>query len=245
MEIARHILGLERQRPPDLRKGPVECAARRQHADHNVGDAVQGDGTADHVRIGAELRIPQGVAEDRHMLFPQLLFVGRKRAAERRLDAENIEVMRRNLRPAQLNWLIEARKRHGAAGLRSHVLKDGVVFLPVQIIQRRNAVAAPARRFLQHSNDPFRFAIRQRLQQHAVHKTEDRGVGADSDGQRQDRHRGKPGTLPECPQSVAQILKHFVHSRLDDRLPKKFRTLQILRCGGTPAIIDSLEEIVE
>jgi hypothetical protein len=136
-----------------------------------------------------------------------LSICGGKSTAQVRLDAEDIEVVRRHPVPAQLNRLIDAGERHRTAGLCGHVLEDGVVFLPVEIIQRRDAVTAPARRFLQDPDDPFRLAIRQRLQQHAVHKAENRRVGADADPQRQDGDDGKPRTLPEGPQSIAQILK--------------------------------------
>ena len=38
-----------------------------------------------------------------------------------------------------------------------------------------------------------------------------------------ERDRGKPGTLPEGPQTVAQVSKQFVHSGLDERGKEKFR----------------------
>jgi hypothetical protein len=55
VEVAGHVFGLERQRPPDLRECPVERTARRQHTDHGVRLAIQRDGTSDYIGIGSEL----------------------------------------------------------------------------------------------------------------------------------------------------------------------------------------------
>ena len=68
--------GLERQRPPDLGVGPVERAARRQHADHGVRLAVQANRAADDLRIGAELRLPEHVAEHGDVVLARLVLVG-------------------------------------------------------------------------------------------------------------------------------------------------------------------------
>ena len=62
---------------------------------------------------------------------------------------------------------------------------------------------------------------------HAVHKTENCGVGPDPDRQRQERHCGKPRTLPKRPHSVTQVLKQRDHCVLDDRPLEKFVTLPI------------------
>src|SRR5262249_1806940 len=53
VEITRHVRGLKRQRPPDLREGPIERAPRGQYSDHGVGDSVEANGFTDYGGVGA------------------------------------------------------------------------------------------------------------------------------------------------------------------------------------------------
>ena len=46
--------------------------------------------------IGAELRDPKGVTDDRHLMFAELIFTRQEGPAERRLDAEDLEVVGRH-----------------------------------------------------------------------------------------------------------------------------------------------------
>ena len=96
VEVAGHVLGFKNQGPPDLRKCPVEGATCRQDSDHGMRAAVEGDGPADHLRVGGELRVPECVTEDGDIVLPRLILVGRKGAAECCLDAENVEIVRRD-----------------------------------------------------------------------------------------------------------------------------------------------------
>ena len=46
----------------------------------------------------------------------------------------------------------------------------------------------------------------QRPQEHGIEGREDRGNGADGEGQGDHRHRGEAGALAQHPESVAKIL---------------------------------------
>ena len=54
--------------------------------------------------------------------------------------------------------------------------------------------------------------VGQRAQQHAVDDREDRGVGADAQGQREDRDQGEPGRAQQAPGGVADIAQQVIHA---------------------------------
>ena len=147
--------------------------------------------------------------------------------------------------PRQLNRLFDATERYRAAGLRSQIFEDRVLFLPVKVVQCRDSVAATARRFFQHADDPFRLTIGQWLQQNAIDKTENRGIGADSNRERQDRDRGKSRTLPERPYSVAQILNQFFHRGFRRLVPGKVKHLSTrIRRSSRIVLADTLVPVL-
>ena len=60
-----------------------------------------------------------------------------------------------------------------------------------------------------------------RVQQQGVHHAEDRGVGADAESQRQNRHHRETGALAEQVGAEAQVLK----DGLEERNPAGFAVL--------------------
>ncbi len=76
MKIAREVRGLKRQRPPDLSECAIEHAAGGQHANHLVRLAVENNLAAQNVGIGAELRLPKSMAQNRHVFLADLILIG-------------------------------------------------------------------------------------------------------------------------------------------------------------------------
>src|SRR5215831_9484017 len=111
MKVASHALGQETQGTPDLCVSPVEYTPGRQHADDDRGLTVQSDGASDYAGIGAELRFPKSVAQDRDVVLTSLIFFRQKGTAEDRLDAEDIKIMRRYLVAAKADGLADSRER--------------------------------------------------------------------------------------------------------------------------------------
>ena len=136
MEIARHVLGLEHQRSPDLRKQSVKGPALGKHADHGVRFAIQTNGSSDQLRVGAELRFPGGVAQYYDVPFAGLILVRPESAPQHGLNSEDIEVMRRGLPFSQLHRFACLGERRRATRLRGHILEDGILILPIQVVQR-------------------------------------------------------------------------------------------------------------
>ena len=146
------------------------------------------------------------------MVLAGLVFVAREGPAEYGLDAEDVEIVRRDHSGTQLHGFAVAGQGGRVAGLRGHVVEDRVVLLPVEVIERRDAVPAAPRRLFEYAHDPVGFGVRKRLQQHAIHETEDGGIRANADCQGGNRDGGEPGALPEGPQTEAKVLEEFVHA---------------------------------
>jgi hypothetical protein len=57
-------------------------------------------------------------------------------------------------------------------------------------------------------------AIGQRAEQHRVHRAEDRGVGSDSQGEREDDDAGEGRALGQAAEAVAEILQEGIHGAI-------------------------------
>ncbi len=64
------------------------------------------------------------------------------------------------------------------------------------------------RKLARDENQPLRRRIRQRLQDDAVDDAEDGGIGANSQGQRQDRDRGITRALAQAAKRIREVLSH-------------------------------------
>src|SRR6185436_12205784 len=82
MEVARHVLGLERERPPDLPLLAVEGAAAREHAYYRVRLAVERYRLTHDRGIAAEPRLPEPIAQEHHVVVSHLVLARQKLAAE-------------------------------------------------------------------------------------------------------------------------------------------------------------------
>ncbi len=76
--------------------GPDVLEVARHHADDRVRDVVELDRLADDRWIGAELRSPIGIAEDRQRRRVRPIVVIRESATDRRRDAEDPEEIARH-----------------------------------------------------------------------------------------------------------------------------------------------------
>jgi hypothetical protein len=67
-----------------------------------------------------------------------------------------------------------------------------------------------------------RIPERQRAEDHRIHQAEDRRVGPDSQGERQDGHRGESQCLSHRSDGVADVLPKLVDEAQPPRLPAFF-----------------------
>ena len=211
----RAVVVRERQRHDDVwTRRPPEL--RRQHADDFERMAVEGDGAADHRRIGAEALAPQRVGQQDDAVPPLDLLVGPEVAPQRRRDAKHAEKRGRHLERAHALGLADAgqvvragrRRLHG----RRHRGERPVLSVPVEIVGRRHRAEPPAlaRALLGERHHAVGARVRQRPPQHRVDDAEDGGARADAKGEREQRDGGEPWLPDEHPRAEADVLPHRV-----------------------------------
>ncbi len=149
------------------------------------------------------------------MSVRQAILFGGEDAAQRGLHPEHGEIRPGDeLRghPLRLRPVGQVRGGREAA---EHAAEDLVV--PAQVLVQRVGegveapVAAVVAAFHSESDQLLRVLDGQAAQQHLVEQGEDRGVGPDADGQREDRHQGEAGRLEKPPEGVPDVLQHSAH----------------------------------
>ena len=207
VKVARHVGRFERERPPELVECAVEGAPGRQHADHRVGLVVEQNRAIDDRGVRPELVHPEHMTQDHDVILPELVFIGQERAASFCLDAVDVKKMRRDTCAPDLDRVSDAGERGRSARLSGHGVEDGVVPLPVEEVQGRDAVAVAARRFFEDADDPVGIPIGQRPEQNAIDETENRGVRADAQCERENRDGGESRTPGQGSPAVARVLQ--------------------------------------
>src|SRR5262249_20141024 len=149
---------------------------------------VQENRAIDNRWVGAELAHPERVAEYDYVILPGLVFAWKKRTAALRFDSKDLEIAGGDAAAAELDGFGYAGECCRPASLRGHEVEDVIVSVPVEEIQRRNAVALTAGRLLEHTHDAIGIFIRERFQQDAINETEDRRVRPNPKGKRDESH---------------------------------------------------------
>ena len=93
-----------------------------------------------------------------------LVLARTKRAAQRRLRAEDIEVVRRDADASDHNRLVPTRQRCTPTNFRGHVLEDGILVRPIEIVQGGDASGSAVGKPFEDTHDTVRFWIRQRTE---------------------------------------------------------------------------------
>jgi hypothetical protein len=206
MEIARHVGGLERQWTKKLRRAAIEGTSEGQYTHHGVGLPIEDNLLAGYPLIGAKSVPPEHAAQHDHFFLPELIFVSKEKAPQCGLHAEDVEKVDANAGSGQHDRVAATGQHHAATSLRSHVLEHRVLRPPIQVVERRDAIASgrpAARRLFQDPDDPITGGVRQRVEQRRAHEAEDRRVGANADGQRQNCHRCEAGCVTKRAKRIA------------------------------------------
>ena len=140
-----------------------------------------------------------------------LVRVERAAALDRR--AEELEVVGRHLVGVQLLGHAAAGEVHDVGAVGRDVLDDAGLVAPELELRGRAGAEGALRRGLLEHDQPIRFGKRHRLEQHRVDDREDRGVGADPQGQRSHCGEGEPRAVPEGPEGVLHVVEEVCHRR--------------------------------
>ncbi len=175
-----------------------------------MGLAVEDDGAADDRSVATEAVLPDRVTQDDDRGGAALLVVRLERAAQCRLDPEDLEIVGRYQHAVQPRGLPAAGQRHAQSSRGRQRLERSAEPLPVQEIERADAVARRRRRRFEHTDDAFGLGIRERLQQHGIDQAEHGSVGANANRHHPDRDGGKAAIPQQQLQPVADVTQERV-----------------------------------
>ena len=161
--------------------------------------------------IAAEIASPELFAEHDDVRRARLVFALREESSDERLDSQQVEPVR-----AHANALHslgvgvvanEIRRRAFDHGEADELRRARSI---VDEVHRRARVAVSLLR-VHDAHEAIGLRKRQRLEQHAVHDAEDRGVGADAERERDDRGERERRCGAKLSHRVADVVPEVVH----------------------------------
>jgi hypothetical protein len=164
--------------------------------------------------IGIEFPLPQAGADHRHRIaaLRVAVFGRREDAARQRMHAQHGEIVpRHQFAPHALALVVVAnaqrpRLRHSQTGEQRQV----VAVVAVIRVRSGEVVAVGSYRFERSQFIAVRYAGK-RPHQHRIDPTENRGVGGNSNSQRQHRQKSEPRLAQRDTKSIAEILQQGSH----------------------------------
>ena len=187
----------------DVARNPLP---RREHADDLVRVSVQLQCAPDHVRA-AELALPERVTQHHHALAPGRVLLACEQPPRRGAQADEIAETRARERARHFHHATGGRRhRHGPLAHRDRVLEHAALRPDAHEVRRRERIGSTVGINRADLVQPVRVPIRQRLQQDRVNDAEDRRVRADSERQRQHRHRSEHRGTTQRAQREADVL---------------------------------------
>jgi hypothetical protein len=180
------------ERSPKLRFEEVKAGSRGHDANHSVQLSVETYARSDDRAIAAEPRCPEPMAEDDDVIVARLIVIGSEGPADPGVQAEDVEVGRRHERSFDVHWLLSGPNRDAAPRRGGDALEDVTLRDPIEVIQagRRSRTQKPRPRLAQ-LHETVRVRVWKRLEEYRANDAEDRGVGADTNGDRQDGDGGR------------------------------------------------------
>src|SRR6266852_5150338 len=210
--LATDLVWLKGQRDIHLGITIVRRTGIRNSQD-GIQFAAHAELSADNAGIAPEPLAPVFVVEDDYMIVAGLRVFRNEMPPENHFCSKQ-EVEKAGRYAACLDLLRPFRCRDGKALSRPGIerLEDLALFLPVEVVDGRSAIALPFLVRPDH-NDSVAIHIRERRKQHRIEQAENRRRGPNAQGQGKQGHRREPRTLPEQPQAVANIAPKFGHNR--------------------------------
>ena len=169
---------------PQGRNRKVE--RRAHHTDHGISRVAQHNLGADDCRITAEATPPESLAENHDRRARGWSVAVDEGSPDDRLDAERGEQVGRAADSAQSLGLADVAKVATRSPPRGNIGKDFTLGLQIEVDGARHR-AWPARAELIDRNQLLRRCVRKCLEQHGANDGEDRGVGADSEREAENR----------------------------------------------------------
>ncbi len=206
------------ERCPDLRRFGERLTAGH-HADDRGRPAVDAKRAAEHAGIRAVARAPNSGADDDDGLRARALVGVDEIAAEGRRLPEHRERVGGEIRAlhlfGQVTSVAEVHRRAAVAGEPGEMAR---LRPPLLQLDERRVAAAPVPQVPgEHVQVVGRFE-RKRPHERRVHDRETHRIGADAEGERQDRGGGEGAAADDQADGEAQVLHERIHHRQATRV---------------------------
>ncbi len=212
-EMATAIAGVGRiecQRQPHQNALIVHVVARRHDADDASRCAVDRDRSADHRLVAGKSALPDLAREHRDVFGTGQRVLSCELASANRRDTEDRHQLRGDDGGIHTARLIRRSKVDRSRSVGADLLKRSVALGELDELRRRNPELVEAKRgeLARDEDQALGRRVRQRLEDDAVDDAEDRGVGANPERQRQNRHGGVARALAQAAKGIHEILAH-------------------------------------
>ncbi len=222
------ILGRKRSWNPVVGLMIWKKEAARHDSQDRCRLTVHQDGTANHRGSAAKAPLPEGIAQDYDFALGSVLF-GSKRPPNRGLNAEHIEKVGSDT-PAKhfLRCLISGESGIGVTQ-GDHVRENLVLRAPVYVVARSGSIVSEAEigGVFPHHHEAAWVCIRQRVQQHTLHRAENSRVGANAESQSRKGYGKETGIAPHLSKRGTKVGVE-VHAVEDVNSEKRFLQFQHL-----------------
>src|SRR5688572_28767989 len=179
---------------------------RRQNADNGVTLIVEQHGASHHVPAGTETALPQLMREHDHLFLPRLVFVRRKNPAQHRARPQDVQAVCGHTQSVEPLGLARARKVQHDAVVGRETIKRCALLAPIEKHAGRNRILLAGTWRFEQLHELPRLLIRQRLQEHSIDNTEDRGVRTNAECQRQYGYSSEAWALQQLAESESEII---------------------------------------
>jgi hypothetical protein len=183
--------------------------AWRHDADYRGGNALNGEDSAQYVRVAVEAALPVGIADDDGLVFVVKIALDED-AAEDGVDAKHIEEGWRDVLEADGFGHADAGEVGCAGGAGHGDVVEGVALL-LPVVQlgdgRVDASVRASWNGLPDCDEARRVFVRQGTVEEGVKDAEDGAGGADSERERENDHGNEAWILEKASDSIAQILQ--------------------------------------
>ena len=195
----------------------------RQHADDAIRLVVEAHIASDDAVDAARLLLGERVAEDRDLVAPRLPSSSREQAPAQRRGAQDAEERRRDVHRRHAFGRAALPDAEAAPLIERVRIEDLSQLCSIDVVRHRRAGAFDTRagKGVVGDDEAARFGVRQRPEQNRLDDGKERAVGADAEGQGDDRGDREAAVLDEHPEGEFQVLAQCVHGSLgSDRVAR-------------------------
>ena len=192
-----------------------EVERARKDSNDEAAVAIGDDGAAHNGAVAAEFAHPVPIAEHRGFRRGGLHVFDREKTASYRSDAEKRKQSVGDFKPVDLFGLIDTGDAVRVTLIHRDVL-EGVALLAIDEIVRRRHVEVfdlNAGSGVPDADEAVGIGVGKRLEQDAFHNAENKSIGADAGGERDQRDGGEEGRKAQAAQDLFELLQQGLHGR--------------------------------